>query len=509
MKTVSDELFRLIKSLTKSEKGYFKKFAAKNASGSKKNYIILFDAVDNLEEYDEDELKGKIDKTLYKQLPVYKVYLFNLILKSLDNYGLFNNAESKLNDLITNIRTLDSKALYKEAIKYLKKAKEMAYKYNKTKYILELLIIERNILMQLPDKNVVENRKRIYEESKALAKTLNKYFEYSWLSDRMLIYVEQKGDFSSEEKKQEIQKIMNHPLIANESNADDYLTKTYFYHTHLFYNVGNENLEQVYCILRKEIEMMESQKYIIEDNPKNYISALINYLLFAHYTNKREIVRETLVKLNKVRKHWENKLPPSTIIQTKLHISNTEMLIYRKTLEVNRGKAAARRAELALKTYRKEVPAQAKAILLTNLCGFYFLIGDLENALKFNNMLLNDSSIAFRMDVLNFAKLFQLVIHFELENFDLLEYLCGTTCKSIRESGIISEAEEILFRFFRKALSGNEKELEDIYEELLYKLKKSLNDPASKKLFSMFDFVSWAESKVKKEKLYNVLLSKQ
>ena len=37
MKTVSDDLFRLIKSLNKSEKGYFKKFAAKNEAGSKQN----------------------------------------------------------------------------------------------------------------------------------------------------------------------------------------------------------------------------------------------------------------------------------------------------------------------------------------------------------------------------------------------------------------------------------------------------------------------------------------
>jgi hypothetical protein len=90
LKTVSDDLYRLIKSLNKSEKGYFKKFAAKNEVGSKQNYIVLFDAIDRMEEYDEERLRVSLKKESFiKQLPVYKVYLFNLILKSLSLYGAF------------------------------------------------------------------------------------------------------------------------------------------------------------------------------------------------------------------------------------------------------------------------------------------------------------------------------------------------------------------------------------------------------------------------------------
>jgi hypothetical protein len=374
---------------------------------------------------------------------------------------------------------------------------------------MELLIIERNILIQLPDKNVLENRKRVYEEQRALIKSLNKYFEYSWISDRVVIYVEQKGDFSNEERKKEIEKIMCHPLIADKSNADDYSSKAYYYHTHIFYNISLENLERVYEILKDEINMMENNKHMIEDNPKNYISALINMLLFSNYTNKRDVVRETLVKLNKVRKRWENKLPPSMLIQLRFHISNTEILIYRKNLDITKGKAAAKRIDNELETYRIEIPAQGKAILLSNLACFFFTAGEIETALKYNNMLLNDKSIAFKADVLNLAKLFQLVLHLELKNYDLLEYLVQSVYKSVKESDMMSRAEEALFRFFKKALECNEKEIQEAYKELLYKLRKAEKDPSSNRLFVMFDFLSWAESKVNKEKLLNVLQRKQ
>src|SRR5690606_18709603 len=47
-----DPLFELVRSLTKSEKRYFKLFA--QMQGKDKKYLLLFDAIDRLEEYDED-----------------------------------------------------------------------------------------------------------------------------------------------------------------------------------------------------------------------------------------------------------------------------------------------------------------------------------------------------------------------------------------------------------------------------------------------------------------------
>lgn len=73
----SDELFLLIKSLTPSEKGYFKKYAQRHVS-RKSNYLKLFDVLDNMEVYDEPILKKG-----FKNLAVEKVYLFDMIMNSL------------------------------------------------------------------------------------------------------------------------------------------------------------------------------------------------------------------------------------------------------------------------------------------------------------------------------------------------------------------------------------------------------------------------------------------
>ena len=57
MKTVSEELFQLIKSLSKQEKRYFKLYASRHVIGEKNKYVQLFDAIDKQAAYNEEKIK--------------------------------------------------------------------------------------------------------------------------------------------------------------------------------------------------------------------------------------------------------------------------------------------------------------------------------------------------------------------------------------------------------------------------------------------------------------------
>ncbi len=53
----SNDLFRLIKSLNKNEKGYFKKFVQLHSLGKNADYLLLFDEIDKQpDEYDEAKI---------------------------------------------------------------------------------------------------------------------------------------------------------------------------------------------------------------------------------------------------------------------------------------------------------------------------------------------------------------------------------------------------------------------------------------------------------------------
>lgn len=175
---------------------------------------------------------------------------------------------------------------------------------------------------------------------------------------------------------------------------------------------------------------------------------------------------------------------------------------------MQKGRNVIKRIEEGLKKYDKEIPLQLKAILLSNVASFCIMDGDFETALKYNNLILNDPQLSFKGDVVNLAKLCLLLIHFELENFDLLEYLIDSTSRFFKSRPHFLPAEQALLKFFKKAIASNEDELREAYEELIFHLKKTLKNPAESNLLEMFDFISWAESSMQKKKMADILRQK-
>jgi hypothetical protein len=103
-------IFSLIHSLTPSEKRYFKLYAQRQVQGRNTNYLKLFEAINTQVKYDEPELLKRFRKeTFVKQFSVAKNYLFNMLLKSMQEYNQENFIEWKIRNLFLQVKILASK----------------------------------------------------------------------------------------------------------------------------------------------------------------------------------------------------------------------------------------------------------------------------------------------------------------------------------------------------------------------------------------------------------------
>ena len=99
--TPSNDLFSLIKSLSKSEKRNFKLYASKHVIGEKNSYMDLFDCIEQQKEYDEALIKKtNKDKFFIKRFAAHKGYLYVLILKSLRVFHSNRTVELELKELL-------------------------------------------------------------------------------------------------------------------------------------------------------------------------------------------------------------------------------------------------------------------------------------------------------------------------------------------------------------------------------------------------------------------------
>ena len=122
----TDPVFLLIKSLEKSEKRNFKLYAKRNYSGEDLKIVQLFDALDKMDQYDEQTLLRKHKNFRKKQLSNMKAHLFRQILSSLRLIKNEYNIDIQLHEQMDHARILYNKGLYLQSLKVLDKMKDLA-----------------------------------------------------------------------------------------------------------------------------------------------------------------------------------------------------------------------------------------------------------------------------------------------------------------------------------------------------------------------------------------------
>ncbi len=142
-----DELFQLIRSLSKSEKKFFTQYVNIYEKGSSPIYLQLFDFLNTEPVYDEEKIFKKFREANFKKnFPVTKHYLKNLIVKTLRHSELTVREDRDLTVYILDIKRLMAKGLFPMAKKMIEKLKEEAYEEEKLNDIIHLIAMQRGLI---------------------------------------------------------------------------------------------------------------------------------------------------------------------------------------------------------------------------------------------------------------------------------------------------------------------------------------------------------------------------
>ena len=128
-----DELLNLIKSLSPSEKRYFRINSARHILGEKNRYEMLFDFYDRWPAdtpFGEEEFKKLIeDEDFGKNLASDKNYLHSIIMEAMRAFHAEKGPEQKIASLLADETFYRSKRLNRLRLKTIEKALELAWKY--------------------------------------------------------------------------------------------------------------------------------------------------------------------------------------------------------------------------------------------------------------------------------------------------------------------------------------------------------------------------------------------
>ena len=497
----SGELFKLIKSLSKSEKRFFK--LSSTLQSGEKNYLKLFDAIERQKEYNEEEIKEQFQKERFiKHLPSEKNHLYKLILKSLRAYHSDSSVSSILKEEIKNIEILYQKALYNECTKLIRKAKKLAYSHEKFYYLSELIswekrLLEEEYLSGKFDKNLDE---LISEEQKVIEQLRN-VAEYQILYSK-INYVFRMGGYARNDREREIvEEISNHHLIKGKNTALSRRAAATCYYIKGLCAVTKHDLENSFSNFSRVVDIFENNPVLIQDIPKQYIKSLSN-LLFCYIDGKK--YDEFFELINKMRSLQDQPGFTSTDIKLKIFTStyNSELLAYDRMGNYQKGVEIIEDVLSGIEKYQDKITKEEKILFFYNIAYTYFGAGNYKSSLHWLNKVLNDNEPNLRQDVYSFARLFNLIIHYELGNYDLLDYIVKSTSRFYlrrkREYDREYRFETIFLKYVKKLAKSSDKpeRLQSSFMDLRQEIEKVLEDDYEKVALEYFDFLSWIDSKV-------------
>ncbi|MFN9939898.1 MAG: hypothetical protein ACK56I_10540, partial [bacterium] len=94
-----------------------------------------------------------------------------------------------------------------------------------------------------------------------------------------------------------------------------------------------------------------------------------------------------------------------------------------------------------------------------------------NKALHWLNRVINDNENDLRQDLYGYARLFNIVIHYELGNIDLLEYTIKSTARYLQKRSRDFDIEKLILEQFKKlirtrSVSGKRAQLQEFQDNL-------------------------------------------
>jgi tetratricopeptide (TPR) repeat protein len=246
---------------------------------------------------------------------------------------------------------------------------------------------------------------------------------------------------------------------------------------------------------------------MIEVETGHYIKGMHN-LLGAHFDlqNYKKFV-ETL-------KEFENFSHNRAVVQN----DNNKILVfvYLNIARINKyfiegtfteGTKLVPHIEEKLKEYELYLDRHRVLVFYYKFASLYFGSGDYETTIDYLNKIIN-WKMDLRTDLQCYSRLLHLIAHYELGNYDLLEFLIKSVYRFMAKMENLSLVEEEVFKFLRRSFRLSPKVLTPEFEKLLEKLKKQERNQFETRAFVYLDIISWLESKISKVPVQTVIRKK-
>lgn len=501
----SDHLYLLIRSLNKNEKRYFKVMMDTGGSSEEKKIVRLFDVIQAQKNYDESCVFLSLPDIGHSQLPNMKAYLQEKILQSLRQFYAASMPDIQIRAQIDYAQLLFERRLFKSGMGCLKKAKKLAEVHEKLELLLEIIRLEKSVLLDTIDSENIDRVDSIIAEVKKINTQINNINIFSNLSLKLDYYFTKIGSVRNEKDFLAISDFFQSNMPAIKEEDLSVYEQIHLYHLYIAYYSYIQDYDNNYAYSRKMMALFHNTNSLATFRTESYLKAL-NLLLIAQYRLfKYNEFAPTLEEMRELSDKPSIRNNENLRIKSLKYIYSHEINLFFMKGEFTKG------ADYMMKTcdienFLIDMDTHSQLIFFYKIACLYFGAGNFSIAVKWLNKIINVPHSEIGEDLHCFARIINLISHYELENFEVINYYIISTYRFLLKKEDLHQFQKYILAFLRKLGSEvSSKELIAMFRELKIQLLPLLDSRFDGRAFYYFDIISWLESKIEKKPVEEIV----
>lgn len=504
-KTPSDKLHRLLRSLSPAEKRYFRIFV-KGKPGVDTKYTQLFEALASSEAFDEEKWKTKIYKSQDvggKKYSELKAYLYELVLKCLQNFDELHSTHQRLNQLLQSVAALFKRGHYLDCRDLLAKARKIARQQESFAHQIEIVRWEKQLAYTRMDIDFLhKNLERLQDEEARAMEQLRNASHYRRAFFQAYAAIKKDPLQRNPDRLAHLRQLVEQEAFSDPDAAISHTARVLYYRTlSLYYHTALEQ-EKFYETGKKLIALQESQPHFLRENLSDYIAALSNHTLACGLLRKYEEVREVLQKMGDLQAITED---DRRKIHRQYFSGFFALCTYTGEFEEGRREMARclREAERFDPHEYETGSFYLQFVPISIGCGDYGL------GLDHLNQWLAHRRTVGREDLQSLARILSLILHFELGNFLLLDSQLRTAARFLKRKNRLHELERRFMNGIAEAIKlPDVRGRREVFAKVKNDLQPKANEPETRALLQTFDLLVWLDAKARGQDFATVVREK-
>ncbi len=504
---IKDNLFVLIKSLTKSEKRQFKLYVGRMDSNEDSKFLNLFNLLDKTRKYDENKI---IESNIVtkQQLSNLKAHLYKQILISLRLNPQHKNVKLHIRSQIDFATILYQKGLYKQSLKILDKVKSYALKYDENTSAYEIVEFEKLIESLYVTRSLTNRTDELVTQTNHLKQLNDVSSSLSNISLQLYEKLIKAGYAKSDSESKDIKTIFDEKIKYYNPENLGFREKLIYYQSWVWYSLLAQDFLSSYKYASKWIDTFNNKPEMIKIHPVYYLKGynfLLEALSLIKYPSKFKNRLDDMIKVVE-----DISFPVNQNLNALIFLYKYNNLFNLHVLEGTFKESIKIIPEVldGIEKNKNFIDHHHIMLLYYKIACMYFTVDEFDKCIKYTSLIMRNKNIKMREDLQCFTRILNLIAHWEAGLDFNLDKIIKETYNYLDKLNDLHEVQKTILKYLNGLENIYPGEIKGFLRNLYNELKKYEDDPYEKRAFLYLDIISWLESKIDRMPLQYIIKEK-